>query len=64
MIRPGSREYKGREVPETATIHVNKHGREFYECGRDLVKRVAHVRMIDTSEIIEIKLEIIERYLK
>jgi hypothetical protein len=64
MIRPGSREYKGREVPINAIIHTNKHGREFYECGRDLQNRVAHVRMIDTSEIITIKLEIAERYLK
>jgi hypothetical protein len=60
--RPGSRMYKGIEVPENATIHTNKHGREFYECGRDLVNRVAHVKMIDTSEILTIKLEIAERY--
>jgi hypothetical protein len=64
IARPGSRMYKGIEIPENATIHTNKHGREFYECGRDLVNKVAHVKMIDTSETLTIKLEIAERYLK
>jgi hypothetical protein len=62
IARPGSRMYNGIEIPISATIHTNKHGREFYECGRDLVNKVAHVRMIDTSEILKIKLEIADKY--
>jgi hypothetical protein len=62
--RPGSRMYKGIEIPISTTIHTNKHGREFYECGRDLINNLAHVKMIDTSEILIIKLEIADRYFK
>jgi hypothetical protein len=54
--------YKGIEIPISTTIHTNKHGREFYECGRDLINNVAHVKMIDTSEILIIKLEIADKY--
>jgi hypothetical protein len=33
MIRPGSREYKGREVPINAEIKIDADGREYYQTG-------------------------------
>jgi len=60
-MRAGSKMYKGLEVPISAPIHINKQGREFYISG--LCYNTAFCRYIDTGEIIEIKSNLVSKYL-
>ena len=60
-MRAGSKMYKGVEVPTSATIHINKQGREFYISG--LCYNTAFCRYIDTGEIIEINSSLVSKYI-
>jgi hypothetical protein len=54
IARPGSRIYKGIEVPINTEIKVNKKGQEYYESG--LSSTSIYFRLIESGDIIEIKL--------
>ena len=60
-MRAGSKIYKGVEVPINAVINTNKVGREFYISG--LCYNTAFCRYIDTGEIIEVKSNLVSKYL-
>jgi hypothetical protein len=60
-MRAGSKIYKGLEVPITAPMHINKQGREFYISG--ICYNTAFCRYIDTGEIIEVKSNLVSKYL-
>lgn len=53
----GSKIYKGRIVPEKATIKTTKDNRECYLMGIDSETNKASFRYIDTGEIKEVNYE-------